>query len=78
MVVYNTKTKEKIIVDYIEKVSDTENSRVKGTVYDSQGKARYEIYGSYLSEISMVNLSTGEREVLWTEAPLMPNAHLQY
>lgn len=26
----------------------------------------------------MVNLATGEREVLWTEPPMMPNAHLQF
>jgi hypothetical protein len=77
-VVYSAKTKEKVVIDWIEKVSDAENSRLKGTAFDAQGKARYEIYGSYLDEISMLNLATGEREVLWTEPPMMPNAHLQF
>ena len=47
-VTLNTKTKAKLVVDHYEKVSSSQNSRQKGTLFDGNGKAVYEISGSYL------------------------------
>ena len=47
-VTLNTKTKAKLVVDHYEKVSSSQNSRQKGTLFDENGKAVYEISGSYL------------------------------
>lgn len=77
-VMLNPKTKSKLVVNFYEKVNDQENTRQHGTVYDEEGKARYEVSGSYLDEYYLLNLETGEKEQIWQEPSMMPNAHMQF
>jgi hypothetical protein len=61
-VMLNAKTGSKLVVDFYEKANDKENTKQHGYVYDKEGKARYEITGSYLEEYSIINLETGVKE----------------
>lgn len=74
----NHKTGEKVVVDFIEKVPGANDSQISGKAFDSDGNAVFEIKGSWLDQISITTLATGESEVVWTAAPLIPNAHLQF
>lgn len=46
--------------------------------YDSAGKERIEITGSWLSEYKIRDLATGYQETVWKEAAPIPDAHLQF
>jgi hypothetical protein len=39
---------------------------------------KYEISGSWLDEIYLKNLLTGEEEFTWADPPINPNAHMNY
>lgn len=59
-------------------MSDKENSKITGQAYDREGRKQYEMYGSWLDEISIRNVETGSVEKIWEEEPLVNNAHMQY
>ena len=69
-------TKEKVDLKYNTKQSATVNSSITGKVYDAEGVAKFEISGSWLDAIYLKNLVTGERETVWKEPPMVPDAHL--
>ena len=74
----NHKTGEKLVVQFIKQKSKTKKSRIHGFVYDKNEYPKIEIYGSWLSEITIKNLDTDETEVVWSEPNKIENADLQY
>ena len=67
----NHKTGEKVEIDFIGKVSDEEESRLEGRGYDSNGNLVLEISGSWLDEIYIKTLATGNIESIWKAEPLI-------
>ena len=55
-----------------------EPSYLKGKGFDKNGTVTYEIEGSWLSEVRMKNVETGQTRVVWEDDPPGPDAHLQY
>ena len=73
----NHKTKEKVKIYFTEK-KDNKNSFLEGYGFDSQGNKTLLITGTWLSEIKMKDLRSGQTETVWEEGPLINEAHLQY
>jgi len=71
-------TKERIEISYMTKQSANVNSHIIGKVFDADGQVKIEIYGSWLDEIYLKDLETGEEELVFKEKPMLPEAHLQY
>ena len=74
----NMKTKDVVNVKFIEKYNEKENSKILGTVFDSVGTKRAEITGSWLNQIEVKLLDSGNSEVMWKEAAMVENAYMQY
>ena len=74
----NHKTKETVNVCLYPKQSDKVNSKIEGQAFDSSGKKVAELSGSWLDQISVTDLESGETEQLWKEIPLLDNAYMQY
>jgi hypothetical protein len=73
----NHKTGEVVEVTLSE-ARGNEPSYLKGKGFDKNGKVTYEIEGSWLSEVRMKNVETGQSRVVWKDEPPGPDAHLQY
>ena len=73
----NHKTKENVKIYFTEK-KDNKNSFLEGYGFDSQGNKTLLITGTWLSEIKMKDLRSGQTETVWEEGPLINEAHLQY
>lgn len=74
----NNQTKETIVIKFIEKVSDKQNSRIEGSIYNRSGAKVGELIGSWLDQISYKDLVSGTVSCLWKEQPLTKNAAMQY
>ena len=73
----NHKTGERIEQTFFPKKGKAQ-SYIKGMAFDSQGKERIEISGSWLSEYKLKDLQTGSQETIWKEPAPIPDAHLQF
>lgn len=73
----NHKTGERMVLTFKEKQGNT-NSTCSGKVFDASGRHVLTISGSWLHEIKIKDLRTGEEEKVWEEQPLIPDAHLQF
>ena len=71
----NHKTGERIVQTFFPKKGKAQ-SYIKGMAYDSSGKEKIEISGSWLSEYKIKDLTTGHQETVWKEAAPMTDAHL--
>lgn len=61
----NHKTKERVELTYHDRKSEKGNSYVTGKAYNSTGRLVYEITGSWLNEIKVKNVITGDYDVAW-------------
>jgi hypothetical protein len=67
----------KLFIKFFEK-KNNQNSYIKGQAIDSNGSLKYKIEGSYLNQIRLIDVTTGEVEILYEEKPLIPDANMQY
>mmetsp|Transcript_8283 Transcript_8283/g.13853 ORF Transcript_8283/g.13853 Transcript_8283/m.13853 type:complete len:207 (+) Transcript_8283:2072-2692(+) len=58
--------------------SSGKQSSVSGVALDQHGVEKFKMSGSYLDQIKLKDLSSGEEELVWSEPELVPEAHLQY
>lgn len=73
----NHKTGDRVVGHFVPK-SGSQNSRLEGKTFDSAGKEKWEINGSWQKQISIKNLETDSSETIWKEHPLVPDAKMQY
>lgn len=74
----NHKTGERVEIAFFPKTGKSEIGMIKGTGYDSTGKATCQIEGNWLREIRLRDISTNQVEILWQEKPMIPDSHLMY
>jgi hypothetical protein len=69
--ILNHTTKEKCVLNYHAKGwSDSTYALLDGIVYTAAGEKAYEIRGKWCESLSLVDIKTGESEVLWKKLPL--------
>ena len=74
----NHKTGERVVVNNIPKSSSNpEIGKIFGKCYDSIGRCVCELHGNCLKQVRLLDLVTNKVEVVYTEKPLIPDAHLQ-
>jgi hypothetical protein len=66
----NHKHKVSVELTFFPK-KDKINSHVEGTAYDSNGRPHFKIQGSWMNELKLFDINTGETEVIWSEMPLV-------
>ena len=71
----NMTTGERVVINHYSKTKKN-NTYIHGKAYDSEGVLKYEIIGSYLDEMKLKNVVTGEVEWEWKEPPMIPHANL--
>lgn len=74
----NHMTGEKLEMKFIAANGAQNPSYVEGKAYDSNGVLKMEVIGSWMDEISVRDVQTGETEVVWREPEMLPDANLQY
>ena len=67
----NHKTGERIYLEMEERISETQESKIKGKAYDAHGNLAITIHGSWQSEIKITTVKTGVTETLWHEIPMI-------
>ena len=51
---------------------------MNGDIYDSFGKHVYKLEGRWNKEITLTNIATGFKEIIWTKNPYPEKVDLMY
>lgn len=73
--VKNEKTGEKAVIEHLPVNDQNAKGTVRGEIFDSKGNKVYDFYGNIYDKLSIKKIF---QEELWTMAPLIPKANLQY
>jgi hypothetical protein len=57
--IMNMKTKEYVILELIEKVSEKKNSMIHARAYNADGVLKAQVTGSWLDQVTYKDLTTG-------------------
>mmetsp|Transcript_13302 Transcript_13302/g.20792 ORF Transcript_13302/g.20792 Transcript_13302/m.20792 type:complete len:138 (+) Transcript_13302:261-674(+) len=66
MTATNFRTSEKVVIKFYTR-GWASDSYIEGECFDSEGRVKYKVEGTWMKEIWVTEIESGERELLWKE-----------